>query len=121
MPNTRLQRRLKAQQYYKENIERIKANKREYNKTPTGKMIKKIARWQELGIKYDDWHELYDNYMCATNCRDCGIEFEEWVKGGSNNHARVLDHDHETGEPRAFLCNNCNKAPQFKCKSIDLH
>lgn len=58
---------------------------------------------RNYGITLEDYDAMYEkqNGQCAI----CGSN----NPGGRWNHFAV-DHDHETGEVRELLCNNCNTA-----------
>jgi len=79
------------------------ANPERAHKTTT------ISRWKFCGVVHDDFEQLYDAYMQATNCEDCGTTFS--YKG--DTLWRCLDHCHETGVFRAFVCNGCNTRRGF--------
>lgn len=58
---------------------------------------------RKYGISVDE----YDNYL-STPCSICGSSSE------------VLDHNHDTGEVRDSLCNNCNRALGLMKDSPDI-
>ena len=68
--------------------------KRNRVRTETGYM-----RWKRYGLTRDQCDELlaFQNYCCAQ----CG-------KPLASSRATHLDHDHETGRVRGFLCLPCN-------------
>ncbi len=88
-------------------VEKEKAYKKAYNQTPYGKKIHTITNWKQYGVICDDYDTLYESYLQATHCAFCKNEFK-------NSRDRCLDHDHETGLFRAFLCNSCNLCDVLK-------
>ena len=60
------------------------------------------SSWKKFGLICDDIDKLYTNYMNATNCDICNIAFST---GGRKKN---MDHDHNTGLFRNFLCARCN-------------
>ena len=90
--------------------ENIKEYTKEYNKqyrqSEKGIKINKIAQWKYIGIKYEDFDELYTRYICSTNCEDCGIDFSNIKR---SNGYKCLDYDQETGLVRNIVCMSCNK------------
>lgn len=92
---------------YVNRLEKIK----EYEKTPQRKKSKIIFNWKKRGLIHDDIDELYKHYRNTLSCNVCKADFTEKNK-------RCLDHDHDTGEFRAILCNNCNVFDNWK-KRID--
>jgi len=99
-------------QKIKEYVDKHKEKKREYNKeycqTPAGKKSYTISRWKQWGLICDDYDSLYAHYIVAEICDECNMRFGE--KGDGSGTFRCMDHDHETGEFRNFLCNKCNLA-----------
>jgi hypothetical protein len=67
-----------------------------------------ISRWRERGVVCDDFDALYDQYLAATHCADCGVEFAGEYGDGSGAY-RCLDHCHETGAFRDVVCPGCNQ------------
>jgi len=60
-----------------------------------------IVSWKRIGVKYDDFDDLYEVYIKTLNCSHCLKEFK-------NSRDRQLDHDHQSGKFRAIVCNACN-------------
>ena len=94
--------------YYEKNKEKLNEYRKEYNKeyrkTPEGIKVRRTSNWKSFGLIHDDIHELYERYLQATHCEECQIEFIN-DKGPKQ---RCMDHCHETGLFRNFLCNSCN-------------
>tara|TARA_R110000822_G_scaffold7554_1_gene30961 strand:- start:106 stop:456 length:351 start_codon:yes stop_codon:yes gene_type:complete len=93
-------------EYYKNNKEKIKERKKEYNNTEQGKKSHCIGNWKTIGVKNNDFSSLYDYYLNCKICEECGKEDIT----GNNKH---LDHNHKTGEFRNILCNSCNQKRGF--------
>ena len=79
---------LNSANYYKKNTDQIKNKVRNYN------YIK------DYGITIADYDKLFakQNGFCAI----CGSD------KGWRNYRLAVDHNHETGEVRGLLCDNCN-------------
>lgn len=75
--------------------------------TPAGKKSRTISSWKSLGVIHDDWDALYEQYLQATNCDVC-------KNGFKNTRDRCLDHCHQTGKFRQFLCQKCNIRDRWK-------
>ena len=58
-------------------------------------------RWKRCGLIMDNFEEIYNNYIIATNCDLCGKEF-------TNTRDRHMEHNHQTGEFRNIVCRSCN-------------
>ena len=93
-------------EYCEKNKEEISEKKREYDQTPKGKQVQTIANWKSIGLIHDDYHRLYDAYLESTNCEECGVEYG--VKGDGTQTFKCMDHDHQNGYFRNFLCCSCN-------------
>ena len=93
-------------EYYYENIEKIKEYQREYDKTPNRKKSRTISDWKKYGIISEDYDALYQKYLDCKNCEECGCEYGGYRDG--TGKWRCLDHCHESGLFRNFLCNACN-------------
>jgi len=85
----------------------IEANREYVNKKQLERLEKKENKktqmlyiWKNAGTISDDWNSVFDTWYEATNCWCCN----KFLKKGD----KCLDHDHETGEPRAILCKVCN-------------
>jgi len=64
---------------------------------------RRMQKWTLEGIKFTE--QDVQDYIDATNCEMCGIEF-----GKSSNQKKNLDHCHDTGEVRGILCGKCNRS-----------
>ena len=87
------------------NKERKHEQDKIYATTETGKKVHKINMWKFLGVICDDYNELYDKYINATECELCKTPITE---GKGLIGKKCLDHDHKTGEFRNILCGHCN-------------
>jgi len=88
------------------NKEYYKEYRKQYSKTPKGKKCIIINSWKRFGLICDDYDSLYCHYINASECDNCNITFGE--KGDGTGTFKCLDHSHETGEFRNFLCSKCN-------------
>ena len=73
---------------------------RRIRETPEGKKYNRLTNWKKWGV-VGDHDAIYEIYLETTNCMKCSIQF-------SDGNWKCMDHDHETGEYRAVLCNRCN-------------
>ena len=73
-----------------------------YKQSDKYKKSVKISMWKFIGIKSDNFDELYEKYINCNVCEECG---KEDIKG----HNKMLDHDHNTGLFRNIICNSCNQ------------
>lgn len=87
-------------------VERVAYDKA-YLQTPSGKKSHKISDWKRYGLIHDDYNTLYESYLQATNCDVCKNEYKDTFD-------RCMDHDHETGQFRQFLCRSCNNMDHWK-------
>ena len=93
-------------EYYQKNKEKYKEYQKKWRQGPVGKKSSLITCWKLRGIVSSDYNLLYDNYLASTNCEECGVEYGK-VGDGSGTW-KCLDHSHETGLFRNYLCNICN-------------
>ena len=100
----------RRKEYYEKNKHNNTEKRRDYNKlfrqTPNGKRTERISSWKSMGVVSKDYNLLYDNYLKSTNCEECGIEYSK--KGDGIGTFKCLDHCHETGLFRNYLCHGCN-------------
>ena len=74
-----------------------------------------IAVWKRRGVISDDYDSLYYHYQNSTNCDLCHISYIP-----NSKFKKCLDHDHDTGLFRHFLCNNCNWTTMRRDRIIHL-
>ena len=96
-----------AKRWRDNNKEKIKKYKAEYDRTPAGKKSTRISAWKCRGLIHDNYSELYDKYLATTQCDVCDYKF-------LSSKDRCMDHDHETGLFRQFLCHSCNSHDSWK-------
>lgn len=106
--------------YYNKNKEKILEQTRKYHqdnpdkyknwsKTPNGIKSRVIRQWKFSGLINDDYKTLYNNYLACTACQVCKEDFK-------SDFDRCMDHDHDTGLFRQFLCRSCNTYDNWRKK-----
>jgi DNA-directed RNA polymerase subunit RPC12/RpoP len=105
--------REQQREYRADNREAVAAYHREYMATPEGKKKATINNWKQMGLICDDYSVLYDDYLACEQCMDCGKEFTG-VLGDGSGAFRCMDHDHTTGQFRAFVCPECNQRRRYE-------
>lgn len=96
-----------TKQWRIDNREDYLANRRAYKKRVSATEAGKLQRRKEaLKHYYGITLEQYDNMLAKQNgcCAVCGKN----TPGHNHKHFSV-NHDHETGEIRGLLCNDCNR------------
>jgi len=106
MPWSAEQRKEYMKQYQANNKDKIAKHHKKYRNTPLGKKSKTISKWKERGLICSDYDLLYSNFLVETHCDECRCRFGEW--GDGTGSFKCLDHDHQTGLFRNFLCCKCN-------------
>jgi hypothetical protein len=92
----------KANKAWREsNKDKVSEHNKSHCQTPSGKKSHRISTWKRLGLIHDDYNALYESYLQATHCNACKSEFKD-------SFDRNMDHDHNTGLFRQFLCRACN-------------
>tara|TARA_R110000772_G_scaffold8655_1_gene28716 strand:+ start:171 stop:542 length:372 start_codon:yes stop_codon:yes gene_type:complete len=109
MRNYNLKRKASQQLYREERREEARAKAKEFRKTPEGKMKQIIDGWIKKGVISDDYKALYKVYFITEFCDVCKVKFKD-------TRDRCLDHDHDTGLFRQFLCQDCNIMDRWKQK-----
>jgi len=92
--------------YKEKNKEKIIQQKKKYRESPNGKKTEIIKGWKRLGLVSTNYNLLYDNYFKSTNCEECSVEYGKI--GDGTGTWKCMDHDHETGLFRNYLCHGCN-------------
>jgi len=95
----------KKKEIYEKNKEQITEYNKKYKQTPKGKKINIISMWKRRGLIDDNYNKLYDDYLENTECQECGVTYGVL---GDGTTFKCMDHDHETGLFRNFLCTGCN-------------
>lgn len=85
----------------KNNNNKRKEYIRKHQKLPRSIMLNTIRNWKRIGVIYEDYEELYENYLYFPYCMTCEKEFK-------NTLDKHLDHDHKNGRVLGFLCRSCN-------------
>ena len=118
MPQTREELAAKKKIYYQENKQRFKSNSAKHYQEnrdeilryrrnhPNGIRTRVISDWKKIGLICEDYELLYSNYISETHCDFCRVKFG--IKGDGSGIWKCMDHSHQTGLFRNFLCNPCN-------------
>ena len=113
MVQTKEERAVYMKKYKQKNKGKIAEREKKYDqkrkKTPARIKSRIIADWKRNGLIHPDYDELYTLYLSATNCEVCRKEFID-------SFDRCMDHCHETGLFRQFLCRSCNNKDSWKNK-----
>jgi len=99
----------RVKKYREKNKERIAIQTKKYREENPEKRHETETKnnWKQNGLICEDVNSLYCHYMTAKNCDECGVEFG--VKGDGSGTFKCMDHSHETGLFRNFLCITCNR------------
>ena len=98
-----LSKRRSAQKYYQMNRDNILHN----NKTnPVRIRTIRLSNWRRANLVHENMNELYEAYIRSTHCDHCHRRYQ-------SDYHRCLDHCHETGQFRAFLCRGCNSFDNY--------
>ena len=84
--------------------------KKEYNQSPNGRKSNTKTDWRRYGLidsDNDNYEKQYQAYLQATNCDVCKNEFKD-------SFDRCMDHCHDTGLFRQFLCRSCNNRDSWE-------
>lgn len=73
----------------------------QFGDLPKYHSIRMKDAWKRNGINIDNFEEIYLGYLNSTHCQKCNKEYHK-----RNN--RCLDHCHDTGNFRYYLCRSCN-------------
>lgn len=104
-------RRKRHKEWSKKNKERLREYDRKRASTPEGRARNAIAKAKYEGKKkgykgiLTPYQEIADQF--TGKCQLCGVPEQECKK------RLFVDHDHETGEFRGWLCCRCNALAGF--------
>lgn len=98
--------------FKKENCKNIDCDKKHYSKGYCKSHYQKTLRLKEYKLTSEQYELLRKNQ--GYKCLICGITEEEL------NKELVVDHSHQNGEFRGFLCSNCNAGIGFFEDNADI-
>lgn len=90
----------KSRDYYQKNKERILARIQE-RRTENPEKFRNWTLMRKYGITVEEYDRIYE--LQGGRCAICGTHQSELKK------SLAVDHNHNTGEVRGLLCDNCNK------------
>jgi len=110
--------RCKKQEFHSRHRDRLLSEKRAKHLADPSKDVARGKRYRaenaetislrrrrkHYGVDLKEQREMFDAQGGA--CAACASPLK--LQGGSKIETAQLDHDHETGKVRAFLCLNCN-------------
>lgn len=89
--------------WYSRNKDRVKT----YNNNESHFRANRKRLYSQYGITWEEFDAMYVDQRGL--CKICG-EPESVIGAGGKVKTLAIDHDHETGQVRGLLCNNCNRA-----------
>lgn len=99
--------------WYHRNKDRVK----QYNTEESGYRAGRAKLFRQYGITMEEFDSMYVEQRGL--CKICGNP-ETVLGSGGKVKTLAIDHDHETGQVRGLLCNNCNRAIGLLKDNADL-
>jgi hypothetical protein len=105
--------RIYMRNYYYANGRKTYSNKNDDEKL----VSRRKQTYAKYGMTEDDYNEMYVKQRGV-----CAVCFKPETCLSNNGKIKRLavDHDHETGEVRGLLCNNCNRAIGLLGDDLDI-
>ena len=107
----------------KNEIHKKRAVYRKVNSKRLNEVAKRAKLLKIYGLTLEEYEALR---LATTNCPICGILLTKATKEKQSGTDAHLDHNHQTGAVRGFICSRCNKGlgcfsddSEILCKAIN--